>query len=122
MIIEQPSPFLKFFYPQAIWRKKQKEKVVYLTFDDGPIPKITPWVLDQLKELKIQATFFCVGENVKKYPEIFNRIKKEGHAVGNHTYNHMTGFFKSKETYINNVELADTYIKSELFRPPHGHL
>lgn len=122
MLIEQPTLFLRCFYPKAIWRKNTNKKVIYLTFDDGPIPEVTPWVLDELAKLNVKATFFCVGDNVRKYPEIFNRIKQEGHAVGNHTFNHMAGFRWSYNTYIENVELANQVINSELFRPPHGHL
>jgi len=93
-----------------------------LTFDDGPIPEITPWVLDVLKGFGIKATFFFVGDNVRKYPELFERVISEGHSVGNHTFNHIPGSQWDYETFIDNVDKADDYIGSRFFRPPHGHL
>ena len=122
MLIEQPDWILTSLYKSALWRKNPAEKKIYLTFDDGPIPSVTPWVLDTLKELRIKATFFCVGDNVRKFPEIFERIKAEGHSVGNHTFNHFSGFHWDYETYIKNVDEADLLIQSNLFRPPRGHL
>ena len=109
-------------FPDAIWLIPTGEKVVYLTFDDGPIPEVTPKVLDILNEKGIKATFFCVGENVYKYPELFNRIKKEGHSVGNHTYNHLQGLKCSAKDYWANIEKANELIRSNMFRPPHGWL
>lgn len=97
-------------------------KTVYLTFDDGPIPEATPWVLDQLQEYNAKATFFCVGENVRKYPKIYQRILDEGHTVGNHTYNHLNAWKTKKHTYLSNVEEASEVIDSKLFRPPYGKL
>jgi peptidoglycan/xylan/chitin deacetylase (PgdA/CDA1 family) len=122
MFIEQPSRLLTACYKSALWRKDPTEKKIYLTFDDGPIPEITLWVLDTLKDLGIKATFFCVGDNVRKHPEIFERLKAEGHSVGNHTFNHFSGFHWDYETYIKNVDEANALIKSKLLRPPHGHL
>ena len=81
MFIEQPSFYLRMFYPHALWRKNKNEKVVYLTFDDGPIPEVTPWVLDVLRENGVKATFFCVGDNVRKHPEVFEMLKAEGHQI-----------------------------------------
>ncbi|GHT37476.1 polysaccharide deacetylase [Bacteroidia bacterium] len=98
------------------------EKCVYLTFDDGPIPGITPWVLDTLDKYAVKATFFCVGDNVRKYPDIYDRIIEKGHQVGNHTFNHIQGIGFLTSHYLANVEKAGQYIKSRLFRPPHGHL
>jgi peptidoglycan/xylan/chitin deacetylase (PgdA/CDA1 family) len=95
---------------------------VYLTFDDGPHPRITPWVLDVLREYGVRATFFCVGENVSKYPEVYSRVVAEGHAVGNHTYNHLQGLRTATKLYLDNVEKASQVIDSRLFRPPHGLL
>ena len=112
----------KAFYASCVWSKPKKENKVYLTFDDGPHPKITGEVLDLLKEFNANATFFCVGENVAKHPETFQRILDEGHAVGNHTYNHLNGFETSKEEYINNIKKADKLISSSLFRPPYGKI
>ncbi|KGN75673.1 polysaccharide deacetylase [Porphyromonas macacae] len=97
-------------------------KSVYLTFDDGPIPEVTPWVLDKLDELDVKATFFCVGDNVRKYPELFEEIKRRGHQVGNHTFHHIKGLEKSARSYIEDVEAANDLIHSRYFRPPHGHL
>src|SRR4029078_6217184 len=84
--------FLKYFFPSLTWRIDSKEKNIYLTFDDGPHPEITPWVLDSLKKFNAHDTFFCVGQNVKKYPEIFQRIIESKHSVGNHTMNHLNGW------------------------------
>jgi peptidoglycan/xylan/chitin deacetylase (PgdA/CDA1 family) len=96
-----------------------KEKAVYITFDDGPIPEATPWVLDILDQYGVKATFFMVGDNVRKYPELFEEVKRRGHRVGNHTYNHITLLMHSKD-YVWNVHKADRLIQSKLFRPPHG--
>jgi len=96
------------------------ERAVYLTFDDGPIPEATPFILDVLKGYGIKATFFMVGDNVRKYPELYKRIVDEGHQIGNHTHNHISGLRRSLHEYSYNVEKANAYIKSPLFRPPHG--
>lgn len=104
-----------------IWRIANSKKV-YLTFDDGPVPEATVWVLDILKEKNIKATFFCVGENVERHPEIYNRIIAEGHAVGNHTYNHLNSWKTKKSIYSANIEKAAEVIDSTLFRPPYGKL
>jgi Predicted xylanase/chitin deacetylase len=120
MIIEQPAIYLRWLYPRALWRMDRHEKVVYLTFDDGPIPESTPFILDTLHHYGIKATFFMVGDNVRKYPELYRRIMDEGHQVGNHTHNHISGFRHSLHDYSYNVEKANAYIRSHLFRPPHG--
>ena len=120
MIIEQPAIYLRWLYPRALWRMDRHEKVVYLTFDDGPIPESTPFILDTLNRYGIKATFFMVGDNVRKYPELYQRIMDEGHQVGNHTHNHISGFRHSLRDYSYNVEKANAYIRSHLFRPPHG--
>ena len=96
------------------------ERSVYLTFDDGPIPESTPFILQTLREFGIKATFFMVGDNVRKYPELYEQIVKEGHQVGNHTHNHISGFRNSLHDYCYNVEKANAYIHSTLMRPPHG--
>ncbi|HBL74602.1 MAG TPA: phosphoribosylamine--glycine ligase [Prolixibacteraceae bacterium] len=113
---------VRLLYRKAFWRIEGNEKVVYLTFDDGPIPEVTPWVLDLLKQENIRATFFCVGENVEKYPAVFQQVLAEGHAVGNHTFNHMQGLKSDRDSYLSNIEKADRLIGSPLFRPPHGFL
>ncbi len=114
--------FIRWMYPGSLWRVKTKEKVAYLTFDDGPIPEVTPWVLDVLEAENIKATFFCVGDNVFKHPQVFNRLLRDGHKVGNHTFNHLAAFKTPKDTYLSNVAEAEEWIKSDLFRPPHGQL
>ncbi|MBO7052448.1 MAG: polysaccharide deacetylase family protein [Prevotella sp.] len=120
MLIEQPSKWLRWIYPKALWRINPEERAVYLTFDDGPIPESTPFILDTLKEYDAKATFFMVGENVKRHPDLYQRIVEEGHQVGNHTYNHMGSLKHYIVTYYNNVEKANEVIHSHLFRPPHG--
>jgi peptidoglycan/xylan/chitin deacetylase (PgdA/CDA1 family) len=95
---------------------------VYLTFDDGPIPEITPWVLDLLDRYNIKATFFCVGDNVRKYPDIYQMVRDRGHVVGNHTFHHIQGWKVDKATYLKDIEDSAKLIDSKLFRPPHGHM
>ena len=120
MLIEQPSKLLRWLYPSALWRMNPNERAVYLTFDDGPIPNITPWVLDLLDKYGIKATFFLVGDNVRKHPKEFQMILDRGHRVGNHTFNHIQGFKYLSYNYLANTNKADELIKSDLFRPPHG--
>ena len=120
MIIEQPTIWLRWIYPKAFWRMDPKEHSVYLTFDDGPIPEATPFILDTLAKYGIKATFFMVGDNVRKYPHLFERIKAEGHQVGNHTYNHMGSVRHTLKTYVKNTNKANELIHSKYFRPPHG--
>lgn len=122
MLIEQPPSFLRALYPKAEWREDASVKAVYLTFDDGPIPEMTPWVLDVLDSFGIKATFFLVGDNVRKHPDEFEMLKSHGHRLGNHTFNHVKGFELSVEDYMANVRKADELIHSDLFRPPHGHM
>jgi peptidoglycan/xylan/chitin deacetylase (PgdA/CDA1 family) len=98
------------------------EKSVYLTFDDGPIPEVTPWVLAQLEKYRIHATFFMVGDNVRKHPDVFQQVVDAGHRIGNHTYNHIKGFEYTRVNYLANTNQANEYIKTDLFRPPHGHM
>lgn len=122
MIIEQPPLLLKLLYPQALWRMDKNEKAVYLTFDDGPIPKVTPWVLDILDRYAIKATFFMVGDNAVKHPKEFQMVVDRGHRIGNHTFNHIKGFGRSIHQYMKNTEKANELFKTNLFRPPHGHM
>lgn len=122
MFIEQPPFFYRALFPGVIWRIPSDKKCVYLTFDDGPIPEITPWVLDTLDRYGIKATFFCVGDNVRKYPEVYQMILDRGHRVGNHTFNHIQGIRFWTKNYVANVQKAAELIKSNLFRPPHGHM
>ena len=112
--------FLNWFFPSALWRVSTNGDEIFLTFDDGPVPEVTPWVLDLLKKENIKACFFCVGENVKRHPEIYQRILDEGHQVGNHTFNHLQGLKTEDSQFFKNTALAAKYIKSDYFRPPHG--
>ncbi len=114
--------FIQWFYPGRIWAFSRKENTVYLTFDDGPIPEVTPWVLDTLKDYSAKATFFCIGDNVEKHPEIFTRILTENHVAGNHTYNHLNGWKTNTIEYVQNVLECREIVDSELFRPPYGRL
>lgn len=117
------SPFwLKNIYPNLIWDIPTQEKKLFLTFDDGPHPIITNQVLDLLKAYNAKATFFCIGNNVVKYPEVYKRIIDEGHAVGNHTFNHLNGWKTPDELYLNDIEKTRDYIDSNLFRPPYGRI
>jgi peptidoglycan/xylan/chitin deacetylase (PgdA/CDA1 family) len=116
---------IKLLYPELIWDKATGEKRAFLTFDDGPTPEVTPWVLDQLDKHQIKATFFCIGKNIVENPEIFQDILKRGHRVGNHTHNHLNGWkFNSKE-YLKNILTAADFIpqsQGKLFRPPYGRI
>lgn len=115
------TPFwLRAIYPRLVWHKKRTERTLYLTFDDGPIPVVTPAILKILKNHGIKATFFCVGDNIRKHPEIFKEIKEQGHSVGNHTYHHLNGWKTSTEDYIKDVQKCQEYTQSPLFRPPYA--
>lgn len=121
-LLIQPKSFLKLIYPKALWRINTSEKIIYLTFDDGPIPGLTEWVLDELQKFNAKATFFCVGANIIKNPAIFERIKQEGHRVANHTMRHPKGFNTETLNYINETEECRKIVKNDLFRPPYGQL
>jgi peptidoglycan/xylan/chitin deacetylase (PgdA/CDA1 family) len=126
------SQIIKRLFSNQVWDIPNKENKIYLTFDDGPTPKITEWVLGILKENEIKVTFFCIGINIQKHPEIFNKIIEEGHTIGNHTFNHKNGWKTSTADYIENVELCQKQIlslqskiwnlKSKIFRPPYGKI
>ena len=122
MLIEQPSSVLSKIYPKGLFRKNPEEHAVYLTFDDGPIPEVTPWILELLDKHGIKATFFVVGNNVQKYPEIFKMITDRGHRIGNHTFNHVRSMRMRTPDFIDNVKKCDKYFTTRLFRPPHGVL
>lgn len=122
MFIEQPPQLIRLLYPRALWRMDKKEKAVYLTFDDGPIPEITEWVLDLLDKYHIKATFFMVGDNVRKHPAEYQKVVERGHRIGNHTFNHIRGFEYKSQSYLDNTEKANEYLHTDLFRPPHGHM
>ncbi len=123
LFVKTPILVMKLF-PELIWhfsrRENQQENQLYLTFDDGPTPEVTPWVLDNLREYNAKGTFFCLGRNVDRYPDIYQQILDEGHAVGNHTYSHLKGSHTSNSEYINDIKLAGADIESKLFRPPYG--
>ncbi len=121
-VLIQPKSALKLLYPKAIWKVKSDEKKIYLTFDDGPIPVLTDWVLDVLKEHNAKATFFCVGDNIVKNKAIFERILNEGHCVGNHTFNHIKGFTTKTAVYMDNTLKCEQLTETKIFRPPYGQL
>lgn len=123
MFIEQPPLLYRLLFPEAIWRiKRKKRKVVFLTFDDGPIPEVTPWVLDLLDKYGIKATFFLVGDNVARNPELLSEIKRRGHSYGNHTMHHLQGIRVTRLRYMRDITESNRLIDSPLFRPPHGLL
>jgi peptidoglycan/xylan/chitin deacetylase (PgdA/CDA1 family) len=113
---------LKKMYPGCVWDIKTDEKVLYLTFDDGPDPVATPFVLDELKKYNAKATFFCIGSNVEEHFNIYKKVIEEGHAVGNHTYDHLNGWKTQDEKYLDNIFKAKKIIDSKLFRPPYGKI
>ncbi|HEY8780824.1 MAG TPA: polysaccharide deacetylase family protein [Mucilaginibacter sp.] len=113
---------LKKLYPKLIWDIDISVSRIYLTFDDGPIPIVTPFVLNILKQYNAKATFFCIGDNVRKHPDILEQVKNDGHTVGNHTYNHLNGWKTDDKTYLENFLQADELIDSNLFRPPYGRI
>ncbi len=114
--------FFRLIFPNKTWGFSRLENTVYLTFDDGPDPEVTPWILDQLKEKEILATFFCVGANVQLHPEIYQRIINDGHSIGNHSMNHENGLRTSNQVYYSSIEQASKLIDSNLFRPPYGRM
>ncbi len=118
----QLPDFIKNRVKSLIFRMDKREKSIYLTFDDGPTPEVTPLVLDILDNYQCKATFFCVGENVVKYPHLFEEIKKRGHSAGNHTFNHLSGFSTFTKKYVENVKEAEKVIDSKWFRPPYGRI
>jgi peptidoglycan/xylan/chitin deacetylase (PgdA/CDA1 family) len=129
-LVKSPT-VLKWLFPKRIWSLPNNLNSVYITFDDGPIPEVTPWVLDTLSRFKAKATFFCIGDNVQKHPLIYNRLLKEGHATGNHTFNHLNGWKTSTEDYSINCEKFEEILNlvqddkssiNTLFRPPYGKI
>ena len=117
------TPFwLRLIYRSCIWRKPNQDRVLYLSFDDGPHPEVTPFVLEQLAKFDAKASFFCIGKNVQLYPEIYDAIIAAGHVVGNHTQHHMNGWKNNTENYITDIQEATKQIDSNLFRPPYGRI
>ncbi|MFC5282155.1 polysaccharide deacetylase family protein [Pedobacter alpinus] len=114
---------LKKLYPNSlIWNKPRADKSIFLTFDDGPTPIVTPWVLKTLKKFNAKATFFCIGDNINKNYKIFEQLKANGHAIGNHTYNHLKGWRTDDETYLANIKKCQELTQTHLFRPPYGRI
>ena len=123
--------FVKWIFRKYIWDIKNSGNKIYLTFDDGPIPEVTEWVLETLKQHEVKATFFCIGDNIKKHPAIFQKVIESGHSIGNHTFNHLKGWNSRKEEYIKNTLLCEEAInektknvnlKTKIFRPPYGKI
>ncbi len=119
-LAKTPSLFYKLYNSKDLWRVDTSEDVIYITFDDGPVPEVTPWVLDMLDTFEAKATFFCVGENVRRNPDIFKEIIRRNHTVGNHTYSHLNGWKTEPADYFENVGKCDGLMNTTLFRPPYG--
>lgn len=125
MFFHKTPKAIRYFFPSFFWKIKDDTTGLYLTFDDGPVAGVTDWVLDVLKDFQISATFFCVGNNIKENPKLFSRILKEGHEVGNHTFNHLDGWASEKKVYIQNIKKCEEILPASqhlLFRPPHGRI
>ncbi len=127
MIPSKTPALVSRYFKHYVWDKPNTENQIYLTFDDGPIPEVTPWVLDVLNQYQIPATFFCVGENISKHPEIFKEVLKQSHSIGNHTYNHLKGWKTTTENYLENIQktqkaIAEFDVNTSLFRPPYGKM
>ncbi|MBI2280917.1 MAG: polysaccharide deacetylase family protein [Bacteroidetes bacterium] len=122
MYVVKTPKILKKTYPKCIWDIPSVEKNIYLTFDDGPTPKVTDWVLDELTKYKAKATFFCIGKNAVENPELFARITDEKHTIGNHTFSHSNGWKTKEYTYLKDVIKCQQVVKTKLFRPPYGKL
>lgn len=118
----KPPYLARLFFPQLLWEVDTDSKEIFLTFDDGPHPEITPQVLDILEEYNVKATFFCVGENVKKYPKTYASLVEKGHRTGNHCYNHLNGWKTNNKDYFDNIEKCSQLVDSHLFRPPYGRI
>jgi peptidoglycan/xylan/chitin deacetylase (PgdA/CDA1 family) len=122
MYLVKTPLLLKKLYPDLIWNLDRGQNNIYLTFDDGPIPIVTPFVLKTLKQYNAKATFFCIGDNIQKHPDVFEAVKADGHAIGNHTFNHLRGWDTDTPTYVENFKQCDKLVQSSLFRPPHGRI
>ncbi len=120
--IAKTPGWVKKLFTGSIWEMPGADKTIYLTFDDGPHPQVTSFVLEELSKYNASATFFCIGKNVAANPQLFERLTREGHAVGNHTHDHMDGWKTDKDVYVQNIAKAANLIKSNLFRPPYGRI
>lgn len=118
----RPPKFIKRLYPDLIWELEPQDNLLYLTFDDGPTPEVTPWVLDMLDSYGAKATFFCIAKNVEMYPDIYGEILRRGHSVGNHSYSHVKGWGMSAGDYMNDVDMAAGLVRSDLYRPPYARV
>ena len=118
-----PSKFIQYFFPSLVWRKENSENNIWLTFDDGPTPEVTPYILQVLKHEKIKATFFLVGEQIEKFPNLVNDILSDGHLIANHSYSHKNGWLTSKKKYLKDIESCQELMpQNKLFRPPYGKI
>ncbi|PLX23455.1 MAG: polysaccharide deacetylase family protein [Salinivirgaceae bacterium] len=122
MLNIKPSNIAERIFPTTTWSYPERKEEIFLTFDDGPVPENTPWLLDMLNDYGAKATFFLIGKNVEKYPYLYERILKEGHSVGNHTYSHVSGWKLGLEKYLEDIALAQKFVDSNLFRPPYGKI
>lgn len=122
MYLTKTPNFIQNLFPGYTWKVDSQKKELFLTFDDGPIPEVTPWVIDTLKEYNAKASFFCVGDNVRKHPHIYTKLIENGHTIGNHTFNHLNGWTSDNISYFHNVRKCARIVKSDLFRPPYGKL
>ena len=122
MYLTKTPKFIQNLFPTFTWRIEDIQKKIYLTFDDGPIPEVTPWVLDMLDNYQAKATFFCVGDNVRKHREVFEEVISRGHSIGNHTYHHISGWQTDNIPYFHDVRKCARLVKSKLFRPPYGRI
>ena len=118
----RPPKLIKKLFPSFIWNFPNEKEGVFLTFDDGPRPEVTPWVLDQLDKYNAKATFFCIGKNVELFPELYKEIINRGHAVGNHSYSHVKGWGMKTGDYVRDIDIAGDMIQSNLFRPPYARI
>ena len=127
MFLHKTNFLMRALYPNFVWRKPSDEKKIYLTFDDGPIPEVTEFVLETLQKYQAKATFFCIGDNISKNPDVFRKVIEAGHSVGNHTFNHLRGWASDDVTYLENsvrckTEIEKHGIETKLFRPPYGRI
>lgn len=127
MFLHKTNFLMRALYPNFVWRKPTQEKIIYLTFDDGPIPEITEFVLETLAAYNAKATFFCIGNNIQKNPDVFQKVINDGHSIGNHTFNHLKGWTTDDKVYFDNIEqckdeMVSRGVYTSLFRPPYGRI